>query len=184
MKPTDDLVNEHKVISHVLEAAADEASRVSKTSEIIPERMEQFLDFFRGFADKCHHSKEENHLFPLLEKKGMPHDSGPIAVMLMEHTDGRRRLSNIADLLPAARNNDKSAIKSIEENLSAYIALLQAHIEKENKVLFPMADRILSDNDQKDLEEAFEIVEKIETGEGVHEKYHQLAHKITASLNS
>jgi len=184
MKPTDDLMNEHKVILHVLESAAEEASRMSSTNEIRPARIEQLLDFFRGFADKCHHSKEENHLFPLLEKKGMSHDSGPIAVMLMEHTEGRRRLANIVELLPAAKRDDKGAVRVIVENLSAYVALLKAHIDKENKVLFPMSDRILTNEDQVDLEKAFDIVERIETGDGVHEKYHQLAHSITESSKS
>lgn len=179
MKPTEDLINEHKVITHVLESASNEASRMYGTHEIRPELIEMLLDFFRGFTDKCHHAKEEKHLFPMLEKRGMSHDSGPIAVMLMEHNEGRKGLANTAGLLPAAKQNDKGAIKSIAENLSAYVTMLIAHIEKENKVLFPMADRILTNEDQEDLEKAFEIVEKIETGEGVHEKYHQLAHEIS-----
>jgi hemerythrin-like domain-containing protein len=178
MKPTEDLVNEHKVISHVLESAAQEAARIGRTCGIRPDLIEKLLDFFRGFADKCHHAKEEKHLFPLLEMRGMAHDSGPIAVMLSEHAEGRQRLANIADLLPAAQANDQGAITSIAENLSGYAALLQSHIEKENKVLFPLADKILSGEDQKELEEEFDRVEKIETGEGVHEKYHQLAHEI------
>jgi len=181
MRPTEDLMNEHKVITHVLEAASKEASGISSSHGIRPELIEKLLDFFRGFVDKCHHTKEEKHLFPMLEKRGMSHDSGPIAVMLSEHTVGRRRIANIASLLPAARTNDQGAIISIAENLTGYVALLQSHIEKENKVLFPMADKILSNEDQEELEQAFGLVEKIETGEGVHEKYHKLAHEITDS---
>jgi hemerythrin-like domain-containing protein len=124
--------------------SSDEASRMSCTDEIRPELIEMLLDFFRGFTDKCHHSKEEKHLFPMLEKRGMTHYSGPIAVMLTEHNEGRQRLANIAGLLPVAKINDKGAIKSIAENLSEYVTLLLSHIEKENKVLFPMADRILT----------------------------------------
>src|SRR5512137_88398 len=101
MKPTEDLINEHKVISHVLDSASDEASRMSGTGEIRPELVEMLLDFFRGFTDKCHHAKEEKHLFPMLEKRGMSHDSGPVAVMLSEHTEGRSRIANISALLPA-----------------------------------------------------------------------------------
>ena len=179
MKPTEELVHEHEVIKHVLKTAADEAVKMQDTEIIRPELIGMMLDFFRNFADRCHHAKEEKHLFPLLEQRGMSHDSGPIAVMLMEHTEGRRRLSNIAGLLPAAGAGDKEAVRSVTENLGAYAALLENHIAKENGVLFPMADRILTRNDQQDLEKAFARVEEVETGEGVHEKYHALAHEIS-----
>jgi len=58
------------------------------------------------------------------------------------------------------------------------VALLRAHIDKEDNVLFPMADQLLTAADQKELTEAFEKVEAEEIGEGVHDKYHQLAHEL------
>ena len=179
MKPTEELIHEHEVIRHVLRAAADEAQKMSSTAVIRPELIEMMLDFFRNFADKCHHGKEENHLFSLLEQRGMSRESGPVAVMLMEHVEGRRRLSNIAGLLPAARQGDEDAIRALSENLIAYVYLLDNHITKENSVLFPMADSILTPEDQENLEKAFIKVEEEEIGEGVHEKYHNLAHAIS-----
>jgi hemerythrin-like domain-containing protein len=44
----------------------------------------------KTIPDVCHHGKEENSLFPELEKKGMPRNAGPIAVMLMEHEMTRK----------------------------------------------------------------------------------------------
>ena len=67
---------------------------------------------------------------------------------------------------------------AIMENLMAYVNLLEGHISKENNVLFPMAERLLGETDMGELEKAFTLVEEIETGEGVHEKYHRLAHEI------
>lgn len=179
MKPTEELVHEHQVILHVLETAAAEARGIQDKGTIRSALIEMMLDFFRNFADKCHHAKEEKNLFPVMEKRGMAHDAGPIAVMLAEHVEGRRRLANIAGLLPAVRQNDRDAALAVAENLSAYVALLTNHIAKENNVLFPMADRLLTEEDMDELERAFARVEEIETGEGVHEKYHQLAHRIS-----
>jgi hypothetical protein len=39
-----------------------------------------------------------------------------------------------------------------------------------------LADKLLTPEDQKDLEAAFEKVEAEELGAGTHERYHQLAH--------
>jgi hemerythrin-like domain-containing protein len=117
MKPTEELVHEHQVIVHVLKTATAEARRLRDGAAMRTALIEIMLDFFRNFTDKCHHAKEEKHLFPLLEKKGMAHDTGPIAVMLAEHTEGRKILTNIDGLLPAAKQDDKGAIKAIAENL-------------------------------------------------------------------
>ncbi len=62
--------------------------------------------------------------------------------------------------------------------LAAYAELLRQHIDKENNVLYEIADHVLTVRDQAELEQAFEKVESQEMGEGTHEKYHQLAHEL------
>jgi len=52
------------------------------------------------------------------------------------------------------------------------------HIGKEDRVLFPMADQVLSEKDQAELLERFEAVEQEEMGEGVHSRYHHLAEEL------
>lgn len=179
MKPTEELVHEHQVILHVLKRSTAEAQGIRDGAAIRTDLIEMMLDFFRNFTDKCHHAKEEKHLFPMLETKGMSHDSGPIAVMLAEHAEGRRLLSQIDGLLPVAKQGGQGAIAAIGETLSGYVNLLENHITKENNVLFPLAERVLSEADRAALEKAFALVEEIETGEGMHEKYHRLAHEIS-----
>jgi hemerythrin-like domain-containing protein len=51
-------------------------------------------------------------------------------------------------------------------------------IDKEDNVLYPMADRLFTPADQQALAEDFERVEAEEIGAGVHERYHQLAHDL------
>ena len=66
----------------------------------------------------------------------------------------------------------------MKNSLLAYAKLLRRHIQKEDNVLYPMADRVLTGQDQQALAEAFEKVEAQEIGQGVHEKYHRLAHEL------
>ncbi len=181
MSPFDILTHEHKIVLLVLKGAEREASMIEKTRKIRAEQIEKMLDFFRTFVDRCHHAKEENHLFPLLEERGISRDQGPIGVMLHEHDDGRAQIKAIADALPRAGGGDPEAIEEIRRNLLAYVRLLRGHIEKEDKVLYPMADRLLDDRDRAELVEAFERVESGEIGEGVHERYHQLAHELAGA---
>jgi hemerythrin-like domain-containing protein len=178
MNPLEELRHEHAVISLVLRYIGQEAQRIEDIGTLRPEVVEMMLDFSRNFTDRCHHAKEENHLFPSLEGKGMSRESGLVADLLNEHAEGRRRLKAVDELLPAAGSGDKDAALSVALNLFAYRKLLEEHIAREDTVLFPMADSLLSAEDQDSLEKAFARVEEIETGLGVHEKYHRLAHTI------
>ena len=56
--------------------------------------------------------------------------------------------------------------------------LLRAHIDQEDNVVYPIADQILTAEDQRDLGEAFDRVEAEEMGLGVHERYHTMAHEL------
>ncbi|MBF0121184.1 MAG: hemerythrin domain-containing protein [Desulfobacterales bacterium] len=169
MTSTQILKHEHEIILLVIGAAEKEAQQIENTSTVNVEKIHTIIDFIKNFADLCHHAKEEKILFPKLEEKGMEHESGPIAVMLKEHAEGRAIVKAMAAALPHI---------SVKDNLLAYTQLLRAHINKENNVLFPMADKILTPEDQTFLAEAFERIEEEETGAGVHEKYHHLAHEL------
>mgnify|MGYP005839600127 CR=1 FL=1 len=178
MKPTDTLKHEHQIILMVLDAAEREVRRIQDGGPVDAGKAEKMLDFIRNFADRCHHAKEENLLFVRMGQRGMPTDSGPIAVMLYEHDEGRARVRAVADALPQATQGDATAITTVTANLLAYTQLLRAHIDKEDNILYPMADRLFTPADQQALTEAFERVEAEEIGAGVHERYHQLAHEL------
>jgi hemerythrin-like domain-containing protein len=178
MKPTETLKHEHQVILLVLSAAEEEAGRIQQTGRLRPDRLQKMVDFFRNFADRCHHRKEEDLLFRDMRRRGMSGQTGPIAVMLTEHDEGRRRVALIGENLPAARAGEASAVEAVMSNLRAYAELLRRHIEKEDNILYPLADSILTEEDQRDLQEAFEKVEREEMGAGVHETYHRLAHEL------
>jgi len=179
MKATETLKYEHEVILMVLKASEDDIQTFEKTGKVNRIRIEKMVDFFRNFADSCHHAKEEKLLFVKMNEKGISSDGGPIAIMLNDHEIGRGYIRAIAKALEQSESGDSEAVKTIFRNLKSYVNLLRAHINKENYILFPMADKLLKPEDQKALSEAFEKVESEETGEGVHEKYLKLAHELT-----
>jgi hemerythrin-like domain-containing protein len=166
--PTQLLVAEHEVILQALdamearlEAMGDEPTSADR------EFFEQAVEFLRGFADTCHHGKEGDLLFTKMAARGFPTQGGPIAVMLSEHQAGRAFIRGMAE--GAAKiGTDPRAGELIDRNARGYLDLLRNHIAKENQVLFPMADRALSPEDQRELSQAFERFEAEQTGAGVH----------------
>jgi hemerythrin-like domain-containing protein len=179
MNPTETLKHEHDIVLLILDAAEREARSIRETGTAHVEQIEEMVDFFRNFVDRCHHGKEERHLFPKMHDRGMPAGAGPIAVMLHEHEQGRAAVRAVADALARVKAGEAQAASALAEGLLAYAGLLRNHISKENNVLFPMADQMLSLADQQLLAGAFEKVEAEEMGEGTHEKYHQLAHRLS-----
>jgi len=107
------------------------------------ETLQDYLEFFRGYADECHHAREERLLFPALVAAGLPARGGPIGCMLEEHDEGRQRLAEMAAALALLQAGDRSALTRLRSAGKSYVALLRAHIDKENRVLFVMATDLL-----------------------------------------
>jgi len=178
--PTQVLVGEHELILQALEALGKRLDAMDEPTAADRAYLEKALEFLRGFADACHHGKEEEILFKRMGERGFPTQGGPIAVMLSEHQAGRAFIRGLAE--GAAKiGTDPQAADAIRRNGWGYIELLRNHIAKENQVLFPMADRALSAEDQDDLAHAFERFEAQEVRAGVHERMLGLLRELTAS---
>jgi len=178
MKPTDVLKEEHKGIKVGLSILGKVADKLQADQPVPPEHLEQLVDFIRTFADRCHHGKEEDLLFKALVEKGMPQEGGPVGQMLLEHEQGRAFVRGMSESLSAASEGETAAVRRFAENAGGYVQLLRAHIHKEDQVLFPMADRLLSDDDQRKLSESFDRVESEHMGVGTHARYLDLAAKL------
>jgi len=178
MKATQILSEEHRVIERVI-GAIETASRHLQAGKLV--RAGFFLeaaDFIRGFADGCHHHKEEGVLFKSMLASGAPAQGGPVQVMLAEHEQGRQYTRAMREAAQKFEAGDDSARHLIIQNALGYAALLREHICKEDHILFPMADQIIPSSMHDAVLDGFEHVEHEETGEGVHEKYLALADKL------
>lgn len=174
-KATEALKEDHQVIERVLATL----QRLMQSSEATSlEVWRKAVDFISNFADKCHHLKEEKILFPALEQRGIPRQGGPIGMMLFEHEQGRAYVRGMVEALELAKEDPETATPTLFENAAAYSRLLQQHINKENDILFEMADVALAPEEQKALLRAFEEHEAREIGQGVHQKYLRIAEEL------
>ncbi len=146
---TDILRDEHQVILRALLTLESAAEQLGAGGALPEGRWTDMIAWLRAFADRNHHAKEEKVLFPAMIRAGVPAEGGPIAVMLEEHAEGRALLATMytgepADQAVAARR---------------YIRLLRDHIDKENGVLFPLADAVLDAHDQAEVRRDFADLE-------------------------
>lgn len=181
-QPTEILRHEHRVIEQVLAVVEKLADQAEREQVFNTETAAKAIDFLRQFADRCHHAKEEDLLFPALEAKGFPRDGGPTGVMLYEHEQGRGFIRQMAEAVETLAANPSIASKNFAAAARQYVELLRQHISKEDTILFVLAERTLDATEQAKLLENFHTVEKKHVGEGVHEKYVALAEELLASV--
>jgi hemerythrin-like domain-containing protein len=178
MQPTEILMTEHKAVLMALGILEEAGQALVFGSPTATQDLAQLLDFFRGFVDRCHHAKEEMSLFPELVKRGVPQEGGPVGVMLSEHEKGREHVRRIQASLEAFERHEAGAAAQALDAIQAYRTLLEAHIQKEDRVLFPMADRLLDAQRANELVQDFNRIELEDVGAGKHEAYHQMLHTL------
>ncbi len=84
----DVLRKEHDAILRMLEVTEHACEMLERGSRLPPQTLSGLPEFFRLFADGCHHGKEEDLLFPMPERKGLPKGGGPVPGWAKENTSG------------------------------------------------------------------------------------------------
>lgn len=155
-RATQNLENDHlhilKLIKVMEELVKHPDPGISNLNEVV--------DLIRLFADGLHHAKEEKLLFPLMAEKGFSMQQGPVAVMLMEHEQGRDFVKGMTENIENYKNGQNEALKQVYSNMMGYAELLTNHIAKENNVLFRMADNAFSPENQMTLLNQFTSIDK------------------------
>jgi hemerythrin-like domain-containing protein len=175
------LMNEHRLIERVLGSLETLTAEVE--GGLVPERplLVDFGMFFRDFADACHHGKEEDILFQRMTERGFPRDTGPVAVMLYEHKVGRGHVSALRQVGEGTGPLAPMETRLVLEHAGAFIPLLRTHILKEDRILYPMAMRLLTGPEMDAMEATFEVLEAQMHADGSYDRLHDLADRLTAA---
>src|SRR5512135_2923748 len=130
--PIQMLEEEHRFIATVVSAAKVTADKLEASEAVAIETLQNIVAFMRTYADKCHHGKEEDLLFPMLAQRGVPMRGCPVEVLTREHGMGRALVKGLAEATDAFRGGDSSAKENLIENLHGIAELYPNHIWKED----------------------------------------------------
>ncbi len=170
MKCTEELKREHIHIKAALCVLETIAGRLETGAAVADADLDALIEFLSIYADKCHHAKEEDCLFPALLAKGMPKEGGPIGIMLEEHVTGRGFIGKMREGMAGRRAGAPDASKKFAMAARGYVGLLREHIEKEDDMLFPMADDVMARDEDLKMSQQFEVFEIERIGAGRHEQ--------------
>ena len=148
------MMQEHELIVEVLASLQAMADKLGAGEEVPRQDIADFGRFFRDFADKCHHGKEEDRLFVKMMEVGFPRDNGPLAVMFSEHDAGRKEVRGLIAIGSGSGPLSSSERAKVLNSVGEFVPLLYAHIQKENNILYPMAQNAIPPEEFKRLDES------------------------------
>jgi hemerythrin-like domain-containing protein len=115
-------------------------------------------------------------------ERGFPRETGPVAVMLYEHEVGRGHVSAFRQVGDGTGLLTAAETRVVLENAGAFIPLLRAHILKEDRILYPMAVRLLTGPEMDAMEADFAAFEARMRADGSYDRLHGLADRLTAAF--
>ncbi len=138
------MMDEHRLIEKGLAALESYANQVEGMKiEDGKADLGKMAEFIREFADRTHHGKEEEILFEEMNQNGFSKEECPLSVMYTEHDQGRshvRQLKAYAEQMDPWSEQDRQGVVS---HARAFVMLLRLHIQKEDNILYPLAQQKL-----------------------------------------
>lgn len=168
------LLEDHETTEKVFDAVSKAcASPMGPTRTFVADA----VAYLTEYVDACHNKKEERHLFPLLEARGVPRHGGPLAVMLAEHDKSKQLLAVVASAGRAFAGGDLGALAEFSQAFVQYAAVVKDHYWKERDILFNMAQRVLT---AADAEAVLAGIAEVESsfGPDTHARYYAIAQRI------
>lgn len=155
MKGIKILIDEHDNIQEFNKVVKEIGLRLLKDESIEIEDLKNSIEFIKIYADKIHHGKEEDILF-----KDMENELGQIGKnlvthgMLVEHDIARYYVSELVKAVDSYEMEESAETRlNLITYLMAYRDLLERHIYKENKVVYPYAENNLKEDILKSVDD-------------------------------
>lgn len=182
MSITNTLKAEHQLILQYIDLMEQYANHDAKdiqsaTNSLLLSNADTLLKFIYEFADTFHHAKEENVLFKYLSAPDVLTQCNPVQVMLAEHHQARDLVNQMQNAV--SQHNIAALIASVH----GYANLLRSHIYKEDNILYPMAERSISDQAKVNLLTEYEKIDEQRDAQAITSKYQNLLLTLQSKIN-
>lgn len=174
MSPTENLKREHEAISEVLNIMSKIVDDIKAKKVFYTTDIDSIVNFLIYFWYNCHNQKEEQVFYPALMRAGIQTDDDSIGDITHEHSMGRIYIREMSHSIENCKVGNSFSSEKLVDNLNNYVNLLRFHIQKEEEVLFPKANVVLTEENQREISNQFEAIEEQTIGHSVHEQYFEL----------
>ena len=180
---TSTLQREHGLILEVLTCMAVVGDELDRGRGIEPAVLDQFVEFFRVFVEGAHIRKEETILFTALEKKGVPVNGCPLDLPRNEHLQGQALFADLIDSVSAYRAGEKGGASAVARSMRRLASFYALHTWNEDHLVFPIANKFLSPDDQDNVYEQFAAMDS-ENGAGFQVRFRNMARELVRTVSN
>jgi len=175
MKPIGPLMQEHRIIERMVKILEKELKNIRRTGKIHPNVILSGVDFFRTYADRTHHGKEEDILFRDLTKKNLSTEHKNIMNKLVDdHILARKTVGALLEAYSDFIQGNNDSIKEIISNMEKLVTLYPEHISVEDTAFFyPCMEYFSNEEQQNMLQEFWAFDQKM-----IHEKYSKIVNDL------
>lgn len=154
------MLAEHRVIENVIRTLPDALAALDQRRRLDVQKLRGVVEFLRSYADYRHHQREEGIFFPFLVSRGVPAQGCPIGGLNNEHEKGRALVSALDKALSSYEQQHPESVGILQQTLKDIVALYQRHLWMEDAMVFPMAEKLVSESDNRELLEQFGALDR------------------------
>ena len=149
------LYEEHMSLHAVLHAMSRLVREVREHDRRIdPKVFRAILYYLDVFPEREHHRKEEAHLFSRIRQR--TDDANAILDQLAcEHEDGERAIRQLEQAFVRYEEHGHGEFPAFAAAVDLYVARYREHMRREEREVMPLAQRVLTPDDWKEIETAF-----------------------------
>ncbi|OPY32467.1 MAG: Hemerythrin HHE cation binding domain protein [Methanomassiliicoccales archaeon PtaU1.Bin124] len=179
MMPIGSLMIEHRLIEKMIKRMTEELGSIERTRQVDERFIEEVVDFFQTYADRCHHGKEEDILFREIRKRKVdPELLRTVEELMHDHIMARQMVRQLKDANGRYSAGERTAIDEISQAMAGMIDLYPRHIDKEDKHFFLNAMEVFTKQEQNDMLAEFNDFDR----QLIHEKYRAIVERLTKNL--
>jgi hemerythrin-like domain-containing protein len=185
MYPIDILLDEHKVVTRVIDLTEEIRDRLQHEKDVPATVFWKLVDFLYNYGDVIHHSKEEDVLFAKMQDYA---DKLPtavkdqIGVLIEQHLQALDLANEMHKAIRDYKRGNPGARKRILQAVKSYVELMRPHFQSEENDVFPTMVKVLSKADKDRMKADFDRFDKLVGGAEAHKRYERVVGELEKEL--
>jgi len=177
MTPTENLINEHKKINELLDIMSKIALKIKSKDVFYPNDVEEVVKYLINIIENSHHGKEDDVFYPELISSGIPKETAPLSIINYEHLISVNYLKDISSCVVNCKIGNDFSGELLADSLTNYVIAIKNHIQREEEIVFPIANEVFSIEKQNEILQRFEVIEQKYISNSFNDQFDKLLNK-------
>ena len=146
------LLEDHKVLCGVIEALEMRLPQISKRDPDTLDLLANLIDYIAEYPDRVHHPREDRIIERLIDKGLTPSERIIVELTVAQHAELGAATARMQVDIDALLSRQRDAGVQLDQDAKIYLAMQKEHMRREEQQLFPMAVRLFTPADWREIE--------------------------------